>query len=247
VSSAATLGERPLDYAEAARRFWSDGYVVFDDFYPREVVAAAHEWLLSTGDGAPAWTDPTKSKSIETDLTINIMTCDAMSPPIQRVHDDERFQTLTTAILGANFADLYAIMFRFKGPGVGGPWHQDCESEIGTPYCINRLVYPHDAGDAVGGELVVVPGSHKLGQIPPGEQHVSMPGERTITPRAGTVVMLHASTFHRVAAVRSTAPRFSINLRAAPEGTSDRVTGIAIYRNVVCLFDQGRELPRPAP
>jgi ectoine hydroxylase len=240
-------GEGPPDYAEAARRFWSDGYVVFDAFYPREVAAAAHEWLTSTGEGAPAWTDATTSESIETDLDIHIALPQAMSPSIQRVHGDERFLALTNAILGEGFADLYGILFRFKGPGVGGPWHQDCSSEIGEPYCVNRLVYSHDAGDAVGGELVVVPGSHKVGRIPPGEQHVSLPRERTITPRAGTVVMLHASTFHRVAAVRSTVPRFSINLRAAPQGTSDTVTNTAVYRNVVCLFDQGRELPRPAP
>jgi ectoine hydroxylase len=242
----AAAGDSLSDYAAAARRFWNDGYVAIDGFFSRDVAAANHAWLAGPGADAPVWTDATKSKSIETDLDISIVLCDALSAPIRRIHADERFRALTGAILGADYSDLYAMLMRFKGPGAGGPWHQDCSSEIGAPYCMNRLIYPHDAGAAVGGSLVVVPGSHKLGRIPPGEPHGSMTGERVITPRAGTVVLMHASTFHRVSAVHSTVPRFSINLRAAPAGTSPAVTNVAVYRNVLCLFDQDREIPRDA-
>jgi hypothetical protein len=235
-----------VDFTGAARRFWEDGYVAIDGFFPRDVASASHEWLGSEGEGAPVWTDATKSESIETDLHISIVLCDALVSSIQRIHADARFRALTGAILGHDYNDLYAMLMRFKGPGAGGPWHQDCSSEVGEPYCMNRLIYPHDAGAAVGGSLVVVPGSHKLGRIPPGEPHGSMPGERVITPRAGTVVLMHASTFHRVSPVHSTVPRFSINLRAAPAGTSSTVTNVAVYRNVLCLFDQDREIPREA-
>jgi ectoine hydroxylase-related dioxygenase (phytanoyl-CoA dioxygenase family) len=136
------------------------------------------------------------------------------------------------------------MLMRFVGRG--GPWHQDCSSEPGTPYCLNRLVYPHDAGNGAGGALMVVPGSHRRGRIPAGDPHGNLPGERVVMPRAGTVLIMHASLFHRVAPVASAAPRFSINMRAAPAGTSPSVTDVAVYRNVVCRFTEGEIVARHA-
>ncbi len=109
---------------------------------------------------------------------------------------------------------------------------------------MNRLVYPHDAGDGVGGALMVVPGSHLRGRVPAGEPHGALPGEIVITPRAGAVVLMHASTFHRVTPVTSDVPRFSVNLRAAPAGTSPTVTDVAVYRNVTCVFSAHEITPR---
>jgi hypothetical protein len=231
-------------WAEAARAFWEDGFVAIEGFFSRDVARSANEWLSGSSADPPTWTDATTSKSIETDLEISIILCESFAPAIRRIHGDARFRALTGAILGVDYVDLYPMLMRFKGPGVGGPWHQDCSSEDGAPYCVNRLVYPHDAGDEIGGSLVVVPGSHRWGRIPTGEPHGSLEGERVITPRAGTVVLMHASTFHRVTAVRSQAPRFSINLRACPAGTPQNVTDVAVYRNVVCFFAEKREVAR---
>ncbi len=117
-----------LDCAALARRFWAEGYVAIDGFFPPDVARASHDWLLGAGAEAPVWAPVEGAAVLQTDLAISIVLCADLAPSIQRLHGDARLRALTGAILGANYEDLYAMLMRFTERGAGGPWHQDCSS-----------------------------------------------------------------------------------------------------------------------
>jgi hypothetical protein len=52
-----------------------------------------------------------------------------------------------------------------------------------------------------------------------------------LTPRAGTLVLLHGHVYHRVTPNLTDKPRNSVNFRALPAGVPDWVTCVAVYRN----------------
>lgn len=64
------------------------------------------------------------------------------------------------------------------------------------PHVLDSLIYLDDADEA-NGPLVVVPGTHERlhEDLPASEQ--SLPGEVTLMPKAGDVVMLHGALWHR--------------------------------------------------
>ncbi len=140
----------------------------------------------------------------------------------------------TRAALGGPF-DLVGSLVMYSAPNtIGQAWHQDCPCENPAHYNLNRLVYTHDIGDN-GGEVVVVPGSHRRGIIPTGEPDGDIPGQLVIAPRAGTILLLHGMTWHRVLAVRDR-PRVSCNFRVVPAGAPTTITDIGTYRNMRYRF-----------
>ena len=76
-------------------------------------------------------------------------------------------------------------MVMFSGPGSQGQaWHQDCPPEHPQRFNLNRLVYTSDVDDETGGQVAVVPGSHRMGLLPPGDPSADLDG-RTAAPQAG--------------------------------------------------------------
>ena len=106
-------------------------------------------------------------------------------------------------------------------------------------YNLNRLVYTRDLHDDIGGQTVVMPGSHRRGELPAGEPHENLEGQVVLSPRKGTLVLLHGHTWHRVLPV-SGAFRFSTNYRACPAGTPADITDICVYRNMRYCFATNR-------
>jgi ectoine hydroxylase-related dioxygenase (phytanoyl-CoA dioxygenase family) len=121
------------------------------------------------------------------------------------------------------------------GGGRGQAWHQDCPSGESTGFNLNRLIYPEDVTLEDGG-IVAVPGSHKLGRIPPGGHQDPMSGEVLLTPAAGTLILLHGHVYHRVTPNLNQRPRLSVNFRAFPVGVSADVTCVGVYRNGTVNF-----------
>jgi len=62
-----------------------------------------------------------------------------------------------------------------------------------------------------------------------------LPGQVTIAPRKGSLVLLHGHCWHRVLPVGSTS-RVSTNYRATPAGTPGNVTDVCVYRNMRFQF-----------
>jgi hypothetical protein len=152
-----------------------------------------------------------------------------------RLNRDPMLRKVTELVIGPGFTEAGSlIMFSVAG-GRGQAWHQDCPKTDGAGFNLNRLFYPEDISPA-DGAVVVVPGSHRRGTIPPGGHQESIEGEIPLTPRAGTLILLHGQCYHRVTPNLNSKPRVSINLRAFPAGVSKDVTCIGVYRNGTVNF-----------
>ena len=113
----------------------------------------------------------------------------------------------------------------------------------GQQFNLNRLFYLQDT-EVDDGAVVVVPGSHRMGRISPGAPQAPIPGEVMLTPRAGTLVLLHGHIYHRVTPNVSLRPRVSVNLRAYPADVPREITRIGLYRNAAYDFLAGKRIDR---
>jgi hypothetical protein len=145
----------------------------------------------------------------------------------------ERFRQATEAAIGPGYSTSGAGLVMYSvGGGRGQAWHQDCPPGAADErnFNLNRLFYVEDVSLA-DGAIVFVPGSHRMGRIPPGGHQEPITGERALEPRAGTLVLLHGHVYHRVTPNLNMKPRVSINIRVYPAGTPMSVTCIGVYRN----------------
>jgi hypothetical protein len=162
-------------------------------------------------------------------------------PQREGVHDfdaieqHEQLRQLSEAILGPGWNAQYCmVMFSKKGTS-GQAWHQDCPPVDLTKYNLNRLVYTCDITDEIGGQTVVVPGSHKRGLLTYGDPVGEFADQVILRPKKGTLLILHGHTWHRVLPIKGNY-RFSTNYRAAPAGTPDDITDVCVYRNMRYQF-----------
>ncbi|WP_404425406.1 phytanoyl-CoA dioxygenase family protein [Nibricoccus sp. IMCC34717] len=147
----------------------------------------------------------------------------------------DRLATVTECVLGPGFLAPSSLVMFSVGGGRGQAWHQDCPSDASADFNLNRLFYTEDVS-LEEGAIVVVPGSHRWGRIPPGGHQDPMVGEIALTPRAGTLVLLHGHVYHRVTPNLTPKRRISVNYRAYPAGVSPDVNCIGVYRNGTVNF-----------
>ncbi|MFC1690453.1 phytanoyl-CoA dioxygenase family protein, partial [Pseudomonadota bacterium] len=152
-----------------------------------------------------------------------------------QLEQDPRLVELTGTLLGDEWSTLYSmVMFSRKGTA-GQAWHQDCPPEDASRFNLNRLVYTRTPAANEGGQVVVMPGSHKMGLLPVGDTHEDLEEQVVIRPRAGMLVLLHGHTWHRVMPINEN-HRFSTNFRACPAGTPSNITDVCVYRNMRYRF-----------
>lgn len=164
--------------------------------------------------------------------------CDVLAwDPVQEGHPvfcdlagNPRLAEVTEEVLGKGFGTQTSLIMFSIPRGRGQAWHQDCPPEESGLFNLNRLIYPRDA-TIEKGAIVIVPGSHKRGAIPPGGHQESIEGEIVLTPKAGTLILLHGHVYHRVTPNLTDEPRNSVNFRALPQGVPDWVTCIGVYRD----------------
>ncbi|QYY35276.1 phytanoyl-CoA dioxygenase family protein [Ruficoccus sp. ZRK36] len=137
---------------------------------------------------------------------------------------------ITREVLGDGFIAKACLVMYAVGGGKGQAWHQDCPDEVKDAFNLNRLIYTQDVRHE-DGALVFVPGSHKMGRIPPGEAQAPIGGEVALCPKAGTLALLHGHVYHRVTHNLNQKPRTSVNYRAYPKGIDPSVNCIGVYRN----------------
>ena len=126
-------------------------------------------------------------------------------------------------------------MFSRRGTK-GQAWHQDCAPEDPAVFNMNRLVYTENISPDIGGETLVVPGSHRRGLLSVGPVDENFDDQQVLTPKKGTLVILHGHTWHRVLPVHG-GYRVSTNFRCSPRGTPESITDICIYRNMRYRFE----------
>jgi ectoine hydroxylase-related dioxygenase (phytanoyl-CoA dioxygenase family) len=210
--------------------FERDGVVVLEDFLDAAACQALNEALDAKYQ---AW----QAEARQITEVSDIYACDVLAwDPVREGHEvflelaaHPRLHEVTEAALGPGYGTQTSlVMFSVPG-GRGQAWHQDCPPEEVGLFNLNRLFYPRDA-TLERGAIVVVPGSHRAGAIPPGGNQDAMPGEVVLTPRAGTLVLLHGHVYHRVTPNLTDEPRNSVNFRALPPGVPDWVTCVGVYR-----------------
>ncbi len=224
-----------MNYRPLAERFWRDGYLVVDDFFDPGLMAALDRTIVDYfGDDPEFWHTEeflTKSKT----EVIPWFPQNEGASDFDAVDRLEPLDLLTREILGDDWKALYCMVMFSKQGTVGQAWHQDCSPESEEKFNLNRLMYTRTIDKATGGQTVVVPGTHRLGELPPGDPWADIDGQVVLEPRIGTLVLVHGHTWHRVLPVTGEF-RFSTNYRAMPAGTPDDITDVCVYRNMRYRF-----------
>jgi hypothetical protein len=224
-----------MNYSELAQQFWRDGYLVLEEFFDGAVMDHLDALIRKQFGIDPSfWHDQQFLTRARTEVI-------PWFPQKEGVHDFDivesaaHFEPLTQAILGESWRRLYCMVMYSK-PGTNGQaWHQDCAPEDSAVHNLNRLVYTSCITDSGGGQTVLVPGSHRRGLLPSGDPQGTFDGELVLSPKKGTLLLLHGHTWHRVLPIKG-AGRVSTNYRAVPAGTPESITDVCVYRNMRYQF-----------
>ena len=220
---------------EIARRFERDGIVVLTNFVGATELARinreidAHYAPLLARARELLETETPEKRQFECDV-LAWNPCAEGSEPFTRLQAMPELESATRACLGDGFSAPDSLVMLSTAGGRGQAWHQDCATTDPSQFNLNRLFYTRDVTHE-DGAIVVVPGSHRGGRIPPGGNQEPIAGELALAPRAGTLVLLHGRVFHRVTPNVSGNARISVNFRSFPKQATPEVCRVGIYRN----------------
>lgn len=224
-----------MNHEALAQTFWRDGFLALAGFFDGDAVDPLDARIRRQFGADPAFwhTDEFVTRA-KTEVIPWFPQKEGVTE-FDAIAETPDFVELTRAILGNDWCSLYCMVMFSKQGTRGQAWHQDCAPENAAIHNLNRLVYTSDITAEMGGQTVVVPGSHRRGLIPAGDPDQGFPGELVLTPTKGTLILLHGHTWHRVLPIVR-GPRFSTNYRAMPAGTSEDITDICVYRNMRYSF-----------
>lgn len=224
-----------MEVKKLAEQFWSNGYIVIEKYFENDLMDQLNEKIVEHFGMTPNFEHNDEFLSKAATEVVPWFPEREGYMGFKPISDSPFMTSLTKEILGSNWNELYCmVMFSKKGTK-GQAWHQDCPPENTKQFNLNRLIYTHDITDEIGGETLVVPGSHKLGEISAGIPDEAIDKQVILKPKKGTIVLLHGHCWHRVLPIKGTY-RVSTNFRAMPEGTPEDITDIAVYRNMRYRF-----------
>ncbi|MEM7105781.1 MAG: phytanoyl-CoA dioxygenase family protein [Bacteroidota bacterium] len=224
-----------MDYEKCAIDFWENGYLVMENFYPAELMNYLNEVILNHFGMKPEWEHTNEFIEKSATEVIPWFPFREGNMEFEPAENDPRLLALTESILGKGWDNLYCMaMFSKKGTR-GQAWHQDCPPENPDQFNLNRLFYTHDITEETGGKTIVMPKTHKTGELTKGIPHEDMDGQVVLAPKKGTLVILHGHTWHRVLPVNGEY-RVSVNCRSVPKNTPENITDVAVYRNMRYRF-----------
>lgn len=224
-----------MDIAALKQQFDKDGYLVIENFFDDELMDHLDRVIRDYyGDNPDFWHNDEFLSKAKTEVVPWFPQREGISD-FDVIEQDERLRALSDAILGKDWQIQYCMVMFSKQGTAGQAWHQDCPPDDPGRHNMNRLVYTSDITDEIGGQTVVVPGSHKRGLLTVGDPVGEFDDQVILRPRKGTLVLLHGHTWHRVLPIKGQY-RFSTNYRSAPNGTPDDITDICVYRNMRYQF-----------
>ena len=223
-----------IDPEKFAKDFWENGFALAPGVFPKSTMDKLDALTVAHFGDRPDFehTDEFLSKS-QTEVVPWFPQREG-ERAFDEIEADNLFSKLTSAVLGQAWERQYCMVMFSKAGTVGQAWHQDCPSD-GGHFNLNRLVYTADIDPEIGGQVVVRPGSHRLGELPAGDPHETLAEELVLAPKAGDLLFLHGYCWHRVLPVH-TKFRSSVNYRAATEGAPENLTDICVYRNMRYQF-----------
>jgi len=224
-----------FDVENLADRFWKDGYLYFPRFFETAQMTHLDAIILEHFGHMPDWAHDDEFIEKSGAEIVPWFPQKEGITDFDIIEADDRLKAVTRAVLGDGWQALYC-MSMFSKPGTQGQaWHQDCPPEHTENFNLNRLVYTADRPEGLGGEIVLVPGSHKIGELRLGLVQQDVDGQVKIMPGKGDLIILHGHCWHRVLPVHTT-HRVSTNFRAAPQGVPEDVTDICVYGNMRYKF-----------
>lgn len=224
-----------MDPGPLAARFWLDGFLVLEDFFPAGVMDHLDGLIRRRFGADPGfWHNDEFLTKARTEVIPWFPQQEGLTD-FDCIEANADFARLTAAILGEGWQHLYCMVMFSKAGTTGQAWHQDCAPEDPGRHNLNRLVYTSDITGEIGGQTVVVRGSHRRGLLPPGDPDIRFDDEVVLSPKKGTVVFLHGHAWHRVLPIGNGC-RLSTNFRATPAGTPADITDVCVYRNMRYRF-----------
>jgi hypothetical protein len=225
-----------MNFEALARQFHAQGYLVVERMFDPSLMDRYQALIMEHYGESPEFFHSEEFLSKSATEVIPWFPQQEGIDAFDIVENDPRLRELTQAVLGDGWRSLYCMtMFSRRGTK-GQAWHQDCAPEDPHLFNLNRLVYTEDITPEIGGQTVVVPGSHRRGLLTVGPVDEDFGDQVLLTPRKGTLVMLHGHTWHRVLPVQGRY-RVSTNYRCSPRGTPDNITDICVYRNMRYRFE----------
>ena len=218
-----------------AKSFWENGYLVIENFFDNELMDTLNKSIVEHFELNPDWGHNDEFLEKSKTEVIPWFPLREGNTDFDPIESDPRMHKLTTAILGEGWNSLYLMAMFSKRGTKGQAWHQDCPPEDSSQFNLNRLFYTHDINEKTGGYTVVMPRSHKLGELSVGDPHEVLDGQIVLKPKKGTFVILHGHAWHRVLPITGEY-RVSTNSRAMPVNTPEDITDIAVYRNMRYKF-----------
>ena len=224
-----------MDMSNVLTDFKRDGYVVIEKFFASDLMDHLDQLIRSHfGENPDYLHDDEFLDQAQTEVIPWFPQNEGVGA-FDAIDQDSRFLELSEAILGKGWSSQYNMVMFSKQGTSGQAWHQDCAPDNPNVFNLNRLVYTSDISDEIGGQTVVVPGSHRNGLLPAGDPVGEFGNQVVLRPRKGTLVLLHGHAWHRVLPIKGRY-RYSTNYRAAPAGTPDDVTDVCVYRNMRYQF-----------
>jgi len=234
------------DYDSLAKRFWRDGYLILGDFFAADLMDRLNQVILNHFGLTP---DYWHNDEFLTKSQVEVIPWFPQREGLTDfdiIADDPRLHRLTAEIIGEEWQEQYCMMMFSRQGSKGQAWHQDCAPEDPAQFNLNRLVYTHDIDESIGGQTVVVPGTHRKGLLPAGDPHADLENQVVISPKQSDLLLLHGHTWHRVLPIHGSC-RFSSNFRSAPKGTPEDITDICVYRNMRYRFSTSEVIEERMP
>jgi hypothetical protein len=230
-----------VDIVQIREDFWQHGYVELLDFFDLNLMDKMQEIIVQHYGTAPEFSHSADFIKKSATEVIPWFPQQEGVKLFDKIEQDQRLLEVSRLILGENWKTLYCMAMFSRAGSKGQAWHQDCPPENAAKFNLNRLVYTMDVGGDVGGEVLIMPGSHKVGELSVGRPDEDFKEQVVLTPKKGTLVLIHGHSWHRVLPIKAHY-RVSTNFRAMPADTADDITDICVYRNMRYQFSRGRVL-----
>ena len=228
-----------MNINQLANSFHLNGYVYIENFFDRNLMDIYQNKILDHFALDSSYKhDNDFIKKSDTDVIPWFPQNDG-EKAFDVIEKDERLINLTEAILGPGWKSLYCMVMYSNKSSNGQAWHQDCDPSNSNIFNLNRLIYTTDINKISGGEVELIPCSHKKGIIPPISEGDDLEGGITIEPKKGSLLILHGHLWHKVLPINQTI-RVSTNYRCIPNGVPDNITDICVYRNMLYRFSDER-------
>ena len=229
--------------ASLVRKFRQDGYLVLEDYFDASLMDELDGLIRGHFGSDPEFWHTDEFLSEAQTEVIPWFPQNEGPSAFDKVDAHEDLRQLSDELLGDGWRSDYCMVMFSKQGTSGQAWHQDCPPDDPAQFNLNRLIYTSDITDEIGGQTVVVPGSHRKGLLPAGDPKGHFPGEVVLRPRKGTLVVLHGHTWHRVLPIVGDF-RYSTNYRAVSRSAVEDITDICVYRNMRYQFSTSSVVER---